>query len=244
MIKTKHMYFGWAIAGTVVLSTLIGLPKLANASGEIKEQKHWQKRAVLLEALGAEYNLASDYSKTLAENYISAQNKTSYWLDYQNTKDISGAGIKLLTQAKDAARQKKCLAEAIYYEARSESVAGQKAVAEVVLNRVKSRHFPNTICGVVYQGAKRKHGCQFSFACDGSTTSMPYGKHWQRAQDIAEYMMINGNQNLTNRATHYHTNNVKPHWAKHLRFTRQYGTHLFYRFMPRSRQTTSVNVAP
>jgi spore germination cell wall hydrolase CwlJ-like protein len=118
------------------------------------------------------------------------------------------------------------------------------AVAEVVLNRVNNKHFPNTICGVVFQGAERTSGCQFSFTCDGSTANLPKGRPWERAQEIAEHMIVGASAPVTWRATHYHTTKVDPAWSKTLRQTRQFDTHVFYRMMPRKSRLRAVSVAP
>ena len=123
-----------------------------------------------------------------------------------------------------------CLAEAVYYEARSESVRGQLAVAEVVLNRVQDPRFPKTICGVVYQGQYRSTGCQFTFTCDGSKRSKPRGPAWERARSIALHVQMGLAKPVTNKATHYHTDYVNPIWSAGLVETQTIGTHIFYRF--------------
>jgi len=166
--------------------------------------------------------------------------------DVAMTNDLLGVRPEVFDTAKFKAQEHRCLAEAIYYEARSETKSGQKAVAEVVQNRVKSKHYPNTICGVVYQGAERVTGCQFSFTCDGSTMKEPYGKHWKRSQDVATLNITGGVKPFTERSTHYHTVAVNPHWSGNLRPTKHIGYHKFYRFKFRERPapSASVSVAP
>jgi spore germination cell wall hydrolase CwlJ-like protein len=140
-----------------------------------------------------------------------------------------------------------CLSEAVYYEARSETRAGQLAVAEVVLNRVKSKHYPNTVCGVVYQGAERSSGCQFSFTCDGSMDKAPRGKAWDASQKAAQASLMPLRKPLTDRATHYHTVEINPHWAPKMRFEKQIGSHKFYSYKWRERPAasgSSLSVAP
>ncbi len=132
-----------------------------------------------------------------------------------------------------------CLSKAIYYEARSEALLGQIAVAEVIMNRVKDYRYPNTVCDVVFQGSERNTGCQFSFTCDGAMDRSPKGRYWSRAQTVAAHVMMNMNKPLTGSATHYHTNYVDPVWNKHLIETRTIGTHIFYRF-PRGREWVQV----
>ena len=129
-----------------------------------------------------------------------------------------------------AIEQHRCLSEAIYYEARSESLIGQKAVAEVILNRRRSKHFPDTICEVVFQGSDRKTGCQFSFTCDGSISGEIEEKNWKRSQNIAKLIMMGGVRPFTENSTHYHTVDISPPWINDLRPTRKIGSHMFYRF--------------
>lgn len=127
--------------------------------------------------------------------------------------------------------QESCLATAIYHEARGEGIKGQFAVAEVILNRVASRSFPNSICGVVYQGVRagRRGGCQFSFACDGRSEAMPNRKAANKARRIAQVMANGGRRGLTQGALYFHTTTVNPSWAQRFRRTGQIGAHLFYR---------------
>ena len=127
-------------------------------------------------------------------------------------------------------RQHNCLAQAIYYEARGETQQGQVAVAEVILNRTRSRAYPSTICGVVYQGSHLSTGCQFTFTCDGSLGHRPRGRAWDRAQRIATAVMLGYTRPVTNHATHYHTTAVNPVWNSGLVPTTQIGVHKFYRF--------------
>ena len=136
------------------------------------------------------------------------------------------------------ARERGCLAQAVYYESRGESREGQSAVAEVVMNRVRSPAYPNTICGVVYQGSHRVTGCQFSFTCDGSLNRSPRGRAWTEAQAVATQMMQGYLRPVTQRATHYHTHAVNPVWSAGLVETTRIGSHVFYRFPNRSERAT------
>jgi len=140
-----------------------------------------------------------------------------------------------ITRARFSAAEINCLSEAVYYESRGETFAGQTAVAEVIVNRVNHRVYPDTICGVVYEGSERTTGCQFSFTCDGSTSRTPRGRAWRRSQLVAEHVAIGFAPPRTRRATHYHTTAVDPHWNDSLVQTGQIGVHIFYRF-PNSRE--------
>lgn len=152
----------------------------------------------------------------------------------------SGAGATRAASAR--AREQRCLAEAIYYEARGESYQGQMAVAEVVTNRVTSRHWPNTYCGVVYEGSTRASGCQFSFTCDGSLNRRPKGPAWRQSNTIAAQVMIGLVRPITHRATHYHTTAIRPYWISGLIETGRIGSHVFYR-LPTAAEKAALNAA-
>jgi hypothetical protein len=131
----------------------------------------------------------------------------------------------------DGARQLDCLTQAVYFEARGESPRGQAAVAQVVMNRVKSPAFPKTVCGVVFQGAAA-HGCQFSFACDGSMRHGLETEAWDRARRIAERTLAGVVLADIGTATHFHTISVQPAWGPQFLRVAQVGLHVFYRFNP------------
>ena len=122
-----------------------------------------------------------------------------------------------------------CLAEALYFEARGETVKGQFAVAEVILNRVKSERFPSSICGVIKQGTGKRYQCQFTYTCDGYKDTIGEPRAYDRVGKVARAIMDAGDQNLTNGATHYHTTAVNPNWARVYTRTARIGDHLFYR---------------
>jgi spore germination cell wall hydrolase CwlJ-like protein len=132
-----------------------------------------------------------------------------------------------------AGHEKRCLAEAIYFEARSEPEEGQAAVAQVVLNRVASGLYPSTICGVVYQNRNRYNACQFSFACEGRSLRVTDQDSWHTAVRIAE-AVSDGKTYVSDvgSATHYHANYVRPRWARQLVKMDVIGHHIFYRLRP------------
>ena len=130
----------------------------------------------------------------------------------------------------DQLRSLDCLAQAIYYEAASESEDGQRAVAQVVLNRVRHPAWPNSICGVVYQGPMRPGGgCQFTFTCDGSLARPATGIAWARARVLAAEALAGRVYAPVGASTHYHTHAVSPSWAPRLQPTLSLGAHAFYR---------------
>ena len=129
----------------------------------------------------------------------------------------------------DRARAVECLTAAIYYEAASEPDAGQSAVAQVILNRVRHPAFPGTVCGVVYQGSERA-GCQFSFACDGAMARVPMHSAWVRAARAAGMALAGYVYAPVGLATHYHTYAVTPSWNRSLVMTDVVGAHFFHRW--------------
>jgi spore germination cell wall hydrolase CwlJ-like protein len=130
-----------------------------------------------------------------------------------------------------------CLAQNIYYEARGSNLADQAAVADVVLNRVKDTRYPNTVCEVVKQGEKHANGqmkrnrCQFSWYCDGKSDYPTNREAWAKAQETA-YMILYLDQyrGITEGATHYHADYVKPRWARQLSLVGRIGDHVYYRW--------------
>ena len=128
------------------------------------------------------------------------------------------------------ARALECLTSAVYYEAGSQDTDGQKAVAQVVLNRVRHSAFPGSVCGVVYQGSTRVTGCQFTFTCDGSLLRRPSADGWQRARKVAEAAIAGAVYGPVGYATHYHANYVVPYWASSLAKNAVVGAHIFYRW--------------
>ncbi|MEM6665844.1 MAG: cell wall hydrolase [Pseudomonadota bacterium] len=128
-----------------------------------------------------------------------------------------------------SSRESKCLAEGIYFEARGESYRGQLAVAQVIINRMKSNHWPNTVCGVVYQNQRWRNRCQFSFDCDGKKERITEPKAWQVAKDITEKFSDGFTLAGIDRATHYHATYVRPRWARYFTKIEKIGVHIFYR---------------
>jgi spore germination cell wall hydrolase CwlJ-like protein len=127
-------------------------------------------------------------------------------------------------------KEQKCLAEGIYFEARGESVKGQAAVAQVILNRVRNPHYPDTICGVVYQNEDWRNRCQFSFACDRIPDIIASPRHWKIAKEIA--MAVTAGKiwfKDVGSATHYHATYVSPAWGPTMKRVEKIGKHIFYR---------------
>jgi len=130
----------------------------------------------------------------------------------------------------DRKRALRCLTQAVYYEAALEPLEGQEGVAQVVLNRVRDPNYPSTVCGVVYQGAERTTGCQFSFTCDGALSRAPIAWAWTRAAQVAERALAGHVATRVGTATHYHADYVHPWWSPTLAKITQVGAHIFYRW--------------
>jgi hypothetical protein len=137
---------------------------------------------------------------------------------------------RLHLEGKEYAKAERCLANAIYFESRSEPVRGQMAVAQVVVNRAFSGFYPNDICGVVYQNAHRRLSCQFTFACDGKSKAITERGHWARAVRIAK-QTLDGQIYVPEvaKSTHYHAIYVHPNWVGEMKKMVRYGLHNFYR---------------
>ncbi|MEQ9261434.1 MAG: cell wall hydrolase [Roseovarius sp.] len=135
------------------------------------------------------------------------------------------AGLKV----KPAGADWRCLAEALYFEARGESVKGQFAVAEVILNRVDSPEYPDDVCAVVHQGTGRKYACQFTYTCDGVKEVIAEKRAFDQVGKVAHLMVQGAPRPLTKGATHYHTRAVSPRWASRFPRTATIGVHHFYR---------------
>ena len=128
----------------------------------------------------------------------------------------------------------RCLAEALYFEARGESVPGQFAVAEVILNRVDSARYPDSVCAVINQGNGKKYQWQFTYTCDGHAEHISEPKAFERVGKVARLMLDGAARSLTNGATHYHTQSVNPAWASVYPRTATIGYHHFYKQIRRN----------
>jgi spore germination cell wall hydrolase CwlJ-like protein len=132
----------------------------------------------------------------------------------------------------------KCLSEVLYYEARGEGAGGQKAIAEVVFHRMNRGNYGHSICAVVYEG-KGKPGCQFSFTCNGDVKRPKQEAAWQQSEALAAQILTGqvALKNATGGALNFHAVSVAPDWAETMDKTTQIGNHIFYRSVPRTRDS-------
>lgn len=170
-----------------------------------------------------------DKAQIMAEGATAQEQNAAIALSAAPVEQAGGFMVNLAsTSSYDTALR--CLSQAVYYEAAVEPLEGRRAVAQVVLNRVRHPAYPKSVCGVVYQGSERRTGCQFSFTCDGSLLRAPMAGPWRQAQEVARAALAGYVEKSVGTATHYHADYVLPKWAFQLAKIEQLGRHIFYRF--------------
>ncbi|KEP70904.1 cell wall hydrolase [Thioclava sp. BHET1] len=191
----------------------------SNNQGEVAEQGLmsvlWQERTAMSaidKRRVTALTMAPAHSKKVANHGALPGLLSAAWLS-QQPKATGGA-------------QFECLSRALYFEARGETVKGQQAVAEVILNRVDDPRFPGSICGVVHQSNAR--GCQFSWYCDGRKDTVRNASAFARVAKVARAMMDGAPRSLTDGATYFHTLRVRPRWSHRFDRTASIGHHVFY----------------
>jgi hypothetical protein len=154
----------------------------------------------------------------------------SVWAHLLQAKPPLSPAQRLSLLGKEYEKAERCLAQAVYFEARDQPARGQEAVAQVVLNRVFSPYYPKDVCSVVYQNAHRHLSCQFTFACDGKPETVTEHGAWARANRVAK-AALDAKFWLpdVDKATHYHAAYVRPNWIRDMRVMVRYGIHTFYR---------------
>jgi spore germination cell wall hydrolase CwlJ-like protein len=234
-VETRRLGARTAAGLGVVAVVAVGLPAVEHRAEQQSKNHEWRMKARSFVEATEAGDLASSARYAQFDHMsgaTEAERDRAAVVPFQTFAPVH------YDQAEQQTRDEACLARAIYYEARNEPLQGQLAVAEVVLNRVKHRLYPNNVCGVVYQGTNRDTGlsiygtnksCQFSFTCDGSEQRPPFGAKWRQAKIIASHALMGLSRPVTNEATHYHANYVDPYWAPKLVHTRTIGRHIFYR---------------
>lgn len=209
-IKTASLYFGHSSLG-----------------GAFDNIEPWQHGEVPM-IVNPDSTSAPDQAVAATEGSGNVAPKGQ--VNVSDQRKITPAQRLGLFDAKSLAKSEKCLAQAVYFEARGETVRGQIAVAQVVLNRVFSGYYPTTVCGVVYQNANRHLACQFTFACDGIPNVIREPDMWERARKIAK-AMLDGLLWLpeVGKSTHYRAYWVHPSWIGEMKRMDRLGVHIFYR---------------
>lgn len=218
-----------AVQPTQAVALLIPTPTLAptNASKPAPAAPAASPAPTLLA-----YASPKDVSTTAPFDAVISGKPSSVVLDPNIDTNHAWLNSPLPASARTPA-ETKCLAEAIYFEARGEPDKGQIAVAQVVLNRVKNPAYPNSICEVVFQGADHLNACQFSFACDGLPETIDEPDAWKTSMDLAQKMVVDDDKTMyladVGAATHYHDTTVRPDWAGEMQKVEQIGGEIFYK---------------
>ncbi len=192
------------------------------------------------EELNSELETKEIDSSTLLKDFIVSDLFLISSFDQNSLKNLSGFAsydtekfsfdaLDKLPQPKKPTSEMKCLAEAIYFEARGETIEGQYAVGEVIINRVLSNEFPSSVCGVISEGANRLNACQFSYNCDGKLETINEKKIYGRILKLSKILLEPSARFLTGGATFYHSKFVSPSWSKKFLKTNEIGNHVFYK---------------
>lgn len=228
---------GWLAGLCLILATG------AQAGELVVSHSNDPKRALDAEVtamLGAERAALSRVSPTKIKQLITQPTRTNLWFKRPEPKPTPGpemlfdaAYLKEMPAA-SGGESWRCLTEALYFEARGESVKGMFAVGEVILNRVDSQRYPDDVCAVIYQGTGERFRCQFTYSCDGRKEIVSEPRSWERVGKVAK-LLLSGDveRSLTEGATHYHTKAVSPRWSRVFTRTATIGYHYFYREEPR-----------
>lgn len=208
--------YSW-LGGVAMLCALSGV-----AAADVTKSQSNSVTARISSLLGAEHGALSALPNEALSRPVEKKDSPAIPVKY------SDAWVDAQPDAKGG-EEWSCLAKALYFEARGETVKGQFAVAEVILNRVDSNRYPDSVCGVVNQGTGSKNACQFSFACDGRADKISEKDAYAHVAKIAKVMLAGGPRALTKGATHFHTSQVRPRWAHRFPRTAKIGVHLFYR---------------
>ena len=191
------------------------------------------------EELNSELETKEIDTFTLLKDFIVSDLFLISSFDQNSLKNLSGFAsydkekfsfdvLDKLPQPKPSSEMK-CLAEAIYFEARGETIEGQYAVGEVIINRVLSNEFPSSVCGVISEGANRLNACQFSYNCDGKLETINEKKIYGRILKLSKILLEPSARFLTGGATFYHSKFVSPSWSKKFLKTNEIGNHVFYK---------------
>lgn len=216
----KYFYFNIILFVLLMGGLLAKSSTLMSANSEVIELLNLEKS----------FLNSVPYSRLRQIGKSSATNNFLFWQGSSNSFKYTDEFLSKMPEPSSGDKEWKCFSEAIYFEARGESVKGQFAVAEVILNRVDSTKFPNSICKVVAQGTKkgRRHNCQFSYNCDGLTERIGNNVAYSVSKKVAKIMMDNEPRSITYGALYYHAKFVRPKWSRNLKRTATIGLHHFY----------------
>lgn len=225
--KAEHWLVAAIVAMVAALALSFAIPQLVRA---LAKPEPAPQASVAFSDIGNVANISiDDKSQIVVEGKAAEEQNAAIPtlnLPLEHVKAFGLAAAKNETYATAL----KCLTQAVYYEAAVEPIQGRRAVAQVVLNRMRHPAYPKSVCGVVYQGAERRTGCQFSFTCDGALLRGPAAVPWREAEGVARAALAGYVEPSVGTATFYHADYVLPKWAFQLGKITQIGRHIFYRF--------------
>lgn len=253
--EQRDIFVRGATIAVCAVAATVTLPMVGQIQAEKRADADFREQAVRLASMedGGVSVRSAAYAPALLDTpwmrtvEYTLERDTGSSMSRFAMRDRDGAALSSLVsfrpehikRAEAISAEQKCMAQAVYYESAHEPLDGQLAVAEVIANRMRDHRYPDTACGVVFQGATRTTGCQFTFTCDGALDTPPMGRNWERAKTIAAHVMMNLSVDNTGGATHYHATYVDPIWSAGLVKTDKIGMHVFYRF-PRGSEWASV----
>ncbi|MFN7054556.1 cell wall hydrolase [Hyphomonas sp.] len=253
--EQRDVYVRGGMIAIIAVSATVSLPAISETQASLRADAEFRAEAERFAVYGdggLAVRTAADAPAVLDSPWLRTVEYTlkrdiDSSMSRYAMRDRDGAALATLAsfrpdqikRAETIETELKCMAQAVYYESAHEPLNGQLAVAEVVANRVRDHRYPDSVCGVVYQGATRTTGCQFTFTCDGALNRAPVGENWERAKRIAAHVMMELHEERTGGATHYHATYVDPVWNAGLVKTDRIGLHIFYRF-PRGAEWAAV----
>lgn len=217
------------VAMIAALALSFALPRLAGSAAESQASVADRAQADLAKMGPIDGISVDDKAQIVVEGAVAQAGNAAIPFIDSPLGQVQAFGINA-AKAETYATALQCLTQAVYYEAAVEPLQGRRAVAQVVLNRARHPAYPKSVCGVVYQGAQRRTGCQFSFTCDGALLRTPAAGPWREARQVAIAALAGYVEPSVGTATFYHADYVLPKWAYQLGKITQIGRHLFYRF--------------
>lgn len=240
IVRMGVVTVGCAIAACTLLPTIVLRYDAQKADADFRAEakllaESQSAAGAVRESADASELLTHDWLRTVEHTFdrdprASLTRYAMYDRDEAALSSVASMTRSRFDEAEEIAREHMCLSQAVYYEAGNERPEGKLAVAEVIMNRVADHRYPNSICEVVFQGATRTTGCQFTFTCDGALGRKPNPITWKRAQTVAAHVIMDLHERRTSSATHYHATYVDPIWNAGLVRTNKIGAHIFYRF--------------
>lgn len=228
-VQVTRSRWHWTASALLALAASIGIAGIARGYQDARTERDAVVRFQFSKLGSVEKLTVDDKAQILFQGMEAAQRNSAIPLLIQPLDKVAAFALPGI-HADAFPTALKCLTQAVYYEAAVEPIEGRRAVAQVVLNRMRHPAYPKSVCGVVYEGSHRRTGCQFSFTCDGSLLRAPAALRWREAEMVARNALAGHVEAEVGTATHYHADYVLPKWAFELGKIAQIGRHIFYRF--------------